>query len=480
MLKKLVGRNGPLGVFTEFPVLITLGIICVCAEMSWATLLIVMEFYFKEELLREQSPQFIASKVATAWLAFVGLETIFKYKMGALSDKYGPRPFVLLSLGICTITPLILVLINYFFDIKWFHFIPLRALDGFAAAALWPAMSAMMAHAVPRSAKAAAMSVFNAAYCLGLAVGPMLGLYLGHRFGSNIYVFPLCSALMFIGLIIAYRTLNFPAATARGIDHDEVHSGESIEADKSLLRSRPLLMRMMALYALSQLGVGVLGPTIPIYIETQFGITQGDLPRMIAFPALLVVLIAIPLGRVPDTLGRARSVWVSYVLAAVGMLCISLTSLMPRTTELVSFPVALFGFGVTLMIVSFILGTPAWLGLTSLQVDSSRQAQALSLMQTAQGVGVVIAFSLVTFAGYWMTQWKKVGARLHHEAMPDATQLAVVSKDAVPLSVWFWLSTVVFFLCMIGTLIWVREPEHDDRAEELAASAKQPLEITGV
>lgn len=464
-MKKLLGRGGPLGVFWEFPTLLHLGLICTCAEMAWATLLLVMEFYFKEELLVQESPQFIASKVAFAFLAFAGCETLFKYPMGALADKYGPRRFVLLALAICSVTPILMWLFGSHFRGQWWPFIPLRAVDGFAAAALWPAMSALMSRAVPREAKAAAMSVFNAAYCLGLAVGPMTGLYLGHLFHTNLLVFPFCAALMAIGLVLALR---FVPRTERGVMH-----GENLDEERALLKGRPMLVRMMALYALSQVGVGILAPTIPIYIDSQFGLKQADLPRLIALPALLVVLVAVPLGRVPDSLGRARSVWISYLLAAGGMLSIALSSLSPPTRDLSSLPVALFGLGMGAMVISYILGTPAWLGLTSLQVDDKKQAQALSLMQTAQGFGVVVAFALVASAGHLMTTAQKVRARLHHQ---DAAQVLQVSKDAVPLSVWFWLAALVFVVCLVGTLLFVRE--NGERVAD--AAAQSPLEVQGM
>ncbi len=48
--------------------------------------------------------------------------------------------------------------------------------------------------------------------------------------------------------------------------------------------------------------------------RAEFGIGQADLPRLLPGPALLVLAIAIPLGRLPDTLGRAKSVWISYAL----------------------------------------------------------------------------------------------------------------------------------------------------------------------
>ena len=467
-MKKFFARGGPLGVFAEYPVLARLALICVCAETSWATLLIVMEFYFKEELLSAQSPQYIASKVATTFLAFVGMETLCKYPMGRLADKYGPRPFVLLSLSICTVTPVLM----YFFGRVWWHFIPLRAIDGFAAAALWPAMSALMTRAVPREAKAASMSVFNAAYCLGLAVGPMTGLFIGHISGSNINVFPFCGAIMFVGLIISLLTLNgiinaqMPVWSTRlaNIGKDEPH--------ESLLRGKPMLWKMMALYAVSQIGTGILAPTVPIYIGTQFGIQQANLSGILFIPALLIAAVAIPLGRLPDIIGRAKAVWISYAMAASGMFLAALTGHLAPTKDLSSLSPILFGIGMLLFVGSFILGTPAWLGLASLQVSDRHQAQVLSLMQTAQGVGVVIAFLLVASAGHLMTQWHKVGARFEHLVnRRSPLTLHDATKDIVPLSVWFWIACALFLLCLIGTMLYIHETPHDAHDEILAQEA---------
>ena len=475
MHKKLLARGGPLGVFTEYPILLRFACICVCAEIAWATLIIVMEYYFKDTLLRGQNEQLIASRVALALLAFTTCECVFKVPMGALSDRIGPRPIVISALGLAAVSPLLMV-----FATQWYHFMPLRAIDGFCAAALWPSMSALMARSVPREAKAAAMSVFNAAYCFGLAIGPAAGLFLGHLIGNR-FVFPFCSLVLLTGSAIAYTVLraapaakpHHNAATAAPEGHapwpegpaDEAvalpvsgvanMNGKGVPAKRpSLLRGRPMLVKMMVLYAISQTAVGILATTLPIYIsgphdaplswEYPFNIQQGDLPRMIAIPALLIALVAVPLGRVADSIGRPQAIWISYVLATVGMLLASVTNLL-----------WVFGVGILLLVMSYILGTPAWLGLTSLQVDETRQAVALSLMQTAQGVGVVAGLGMVAAAGHFMV-------------------------NDLPLDVWMYVATAVFAVCLIGTLLWVREPEHSPEAEQAAKSAKQPLEITGV
>ena len=496
-MNRILGRSGPFALFHHYPALLRLGLVSTCAETTWATLLIAMEYYFKDELLVGESSQYIASKVALMFLAFTGAETLLKYPMGALADKYGPRRFVLGALLACSISPILMTVFGYFFKSYW-PFLPLRAVDGIAAAALWPAMSALMSRAVPRDAKATAMSVFNGAYVLGLAVGPAAGLLLGHVLGTNLYVFPFTAGLMMIGLVIALQSIpvenvspqsNARTQTATGAEsavtlepvlpegtskeHKEL-AGESLSEETAVLRGRPMLVRMMALYALSQVGIGILAPTLPFYIDDQFGIKQGDLPRLLPIPALLVLAIAIPLGRLPDKVGQAKSVWISYAMAAIGMLMIAGTSLFTPDKRPISPSLLMFAGGVGLMIISYILGTPAWLGLTSLQVDETKQARALSLMQTAQGVGVVFAYILVSSAGHLLTTVEKVKSKINHT---DVAAVVERTKDSVPLSMWFWVASAIFVVCLIGTLLYVKEEKQHDDDE---ASAKVPIELKGL
>src|SRR5690606_2443490 len=109
------------------------------------------------------------------------------------------------------------------------------------------------------------------------------------------------------------------------------------------------------------------------------------------------------------TNGRQQAVWISNMMAVLCMSAAALTSLLAPTTVLPSPQILLFGVGMLLLVGSYILGTPAWLGLTSVQVDDSRQAQALSLMQTSQGVGVVMGTAMVAGIGHLLTTWEKVG-----------------------------------------------------------------------
>ncbi len=481
MREKILGRNGPLGVFHEYPLLLRLAAICVCAEIAWATLLIVLQYHFMTDLLEGQPRQLIASRIATATLAFVAVETLFKIPMGALADKIGPRPMIFFALTVASISPLLMTLVSHLPGEQWWYFVPLRTLDGLGAAALWPAMSALMALSVPREAKASAMSVFNGAYCLGLAVGPMSGLFLGHQFGNR-SVFPLCAVLMATGLFIAWRVLRNGVGDKPqgGLPS---HIGENFPAQGSVLKGRPMLLRMMILYAFSQCAIGFVANTMVPYVDTQFHIHEADLPRLMAVPALFIALAALPLGRLADTMGRARAVWISYLMASSGMVLVAVTGLMPSTHSLISPQIALFGLGMLLLIGSYILGTPAWLGLTSLQVGSTQQSQALSLMQTSQGLGVVVGTGLVATAGQLLIKLDTVKGKIMHR-YPRPTGFlhwhAPRFVDTVPIDRWFWAAAGIFALCLVGALLFVREPEGAPGSHDEHSSAKQPLEITGV
>lgn len=465
-LAMLRNPHGPFGVFVQYPVLLRLATVSVCAEIAWATLIIVLQYHFKDELLHNYAQQLIASRVATATFAFVACETILKYPMGALCDRLGPRPMILFALSIAIISPLLMSNLDFHWErygiipaggfhfglaTEWWHFVPLRALDGVAAAALWPAMSSLMARSVPREAKSAAMSVFNSAYCAGLAIGPMAGLYLGHKFGNGA-VFPLCAFVMIIGLVIARSVLTGDVGKRVEGEHHESIS----------LRGKPQLFRMMALYALSQAAIGMLANVLVIYLDEQFNIHEGDMPRLMIVPAILVGALAMPIGHMGDKIGRARAVHISYVLATVGMTLVALSSLFQPAPGYFSVPIMVFGTGIMILVASYILGTPAWLGLTSLQVNEAHQGKALSLMQTSQGLGVVLGAGLVMSASALLVRSEKayhdLDKRLPGLRLSERNDF--VDLDAVPISFWLWAGALIFLVCLIGTLLWVHEPEH--------------------
>jgi hypothetical protein len=145
-----------------------------------------------------------------------------------------------------------------------------------------------------------------------------------------------------------------------------------------------------------------------------------------------------------------------------------------------SLPVAIFGVGMLLLIASYILGTPAWLGLASVQVDEAHQAKALSLMQTSQGFGLMLGTGLVMSASALLVRSEQVYHAMQarwpkfHLSERGAR---IVEMDAVPISFWLWASAFVFFLCLVGSLLWLREPEHHGADEHTEQQPPVPSEV---
>jgi len=94
----------------------------------------------------------------------------------------------------------------------------------------------------------------------------------------------------------------------------------------------------------------------------------------------------------------------------------------------------------------------------------------------------VIGTALVATAGQLLIRLDTVkGSLMQH--YPKPTELlrwhAPRFVDSVPIDRWFWAAAGIFALCLVGALLFVREPEHSENSDSNAGS-KQPLEITGV
>ncbi len=83
------------------------------------------------------------------------------------------------GLALCVITPTVIctVPLDVFLAtpvLILLVLVPLRALDGVGAAALWPPLFAGVPDHVPREQRGVAMNVVNTSYLAGLALGPAL------------------------------------------------------------------------------------------------------------------------------------------------------------------------------------------------------------------------------------------------------------------------------------------------------------------
>ncbi|GGE78765.1 MFS transporter [Priestia taiwanensis] len=134
----------------------------------------------------------------------IGLFTIsaviFRPIVGGLMDRYGRRIFIISGLLFFAIT-------MYFYD--WVtgiaFLIALRILHGVGWAIATTSIGTAVTDVIPSSRRGEGMGWYGLAITLGMALGPILGLWIVKSFSFH-YLFLLCTGLALLALVLALCT----------------------------------------------------------------------------------------------------------------------------------------------------------------------------------------------------------------------------------------------------------------------------------
>lgn len=124
-------------------------------------------------------------------MAFALTTTIAAPFMGMLSDRFGRRPIILLSLS-----GLVLAFSGYLFANTAEMLILLRGVAGIFMAGLLPAMTTIVGDLAPGDRRGQWIGIVNGGGSAGWIVGPLLGGFLYDRFG---YVVPFAASIAMAG-----------------------------------------------------------------------------------------------------------------------------------------------------------------------------------------------------------------------------------------------------------------------------------------
>jgi len=337
--------------------------------------------------------------VGTSVAAFLLAETLLTGPTGLLADRIGRRALMVGGplISVCTTVALTLLQIpangiGHVLGIA--ALLTLRFLDGAGAAALWPAVFASIGDRVAPEKQASAMSVLNVSYMIGVAAGPLLGGILedhyAHKLGLDMYdasrympsLFAAAGAFFLTGLIgfIAAPGRGFRRAAASSDGGTTSHAGEgapvTIAAIIDALRQIPMLILLVFVLFF---GIGLIAPNVKLYALEHLHVTPTGFAFLLLKPALVVGVLAIPLGRLGDVWGRVVAIRAGCGVAAVSLWLILLFES----------PTALVVIG-CLLGVGFILAFPAYLALISTIGGDSARGSVIGAVKTFQGVGMLI------------------------------------------------------------------------------------------
>jgi DHA1 family tetracycline resistance protein-like MFS transporter len=308
----------------------------------------------------------------TGVFAFVwaAMQFIFAPVMGALSDRFGRRPVVLLSnfgLG-CDY-----VLMALAPTLSWL-FVG-RVISGITAASI-PTANAYIADVTPEDQRAAKFGMLGAAFGLGFIIGPAIGGFLG-GYGLR-YPFWASAVLSLANALYGLFVLPESLPKVRRSPFS-VKRANPIGALK-LLRSHPELAGLALAMFLNYNAHESLPSMYVLYTDYRYHFS----PQLTgyAFAGVGVgstIVSAFLISRAIKKLGEVRTLYLGWICGLAGFATLAIA---PTTaTSLISIPLlSLWG-----------LGSPAMQSLMTRRVDKSAQGQLQGALMSTFGVAGMIA-----------------------------------------------------------------------------------------
>lgn len=242
-------------------------------------------------------------------LVFAVLQFFCGPLIGNLSDRFGRRPVLLLSMLCFGLDYLAMALAP---SLTWL-FIG-RAFAGVAGAIFGPA-NAFLADVTPPAKRAQAFGMMGAAFGMGFIIGPAIGGLLG-QLGTRA-PFYAAAALALINLVYGFFVLpeSLPKERRRAFDWKRANPLGTLLA----LRRHPGVLGIAAALLLWQIAHQVYPATWAFFIIAKFGWSPAAIGGSLAYAGIFMALTqALLTGKAVKTFGERST---AYIGMAFGMIC---------------------------------------------------------------------------------------------------------------------------------------------------------------
>ncbi len=339
-------------------------------------------------VLRRLSTGPIALDYGALIACFALMQFLFAPVLGALSDRYGRRPILLLSLAGGALD----YLLTGYSPTLWLLYLA-RVIGGMTASNL-AVISASIADLTPPEARAGRYGTMNAALGIGWIAGPALGGTLGQV--SPVLPFLAAASLNGVNLVLAIVLLPEPARerVRAPVRWSQLNAFAALIWLGSMRALAPLIAIYCALCLLGQVPAALW----VLYGQNRYGWTPSLVGWSFACFGLLFSLSQVLLaGRLTARLGNRRTLRVGMVCDAVGSLLMGLArrGWMP--------------FAIMPLLAAGSIGQPALQAELSGAVGEARQGELQGTLSSLASLASVVGPLLAT-AGYAATQGSLPGA----------------------------------------------------------------------
>jgi len=311
--------------------------------------------------------QFRASPVAIGWLTgiYSGMQIIFTPILGKLSDRFGRRPVLMVSIagtaigfilmGMATALPLLFVA---------------RILAGITGGNI-SIPQAYIADVTAPEQRSRAMGMIGAAFGLGFTFGPLIGGIMSRISYSAPFYF--AAGLAVANVLLVYLIL--PESLSRqhrAAPHEDAPITEVFRHGRGAM-----FAIVVATYFFLIAGFSIMTTLFALFTEKRFGYDARANGYLFGFIGILTVIVQ------GGLIGRLVKMFGEVILTRVGMLLTAASlALLPLSTNLTLLLLACAGL-------SFGSGfaSPPLSGLASQLIDRSWQGRALGVMQSAGSTG---------------------------------------------------------------------------------------------
>ncbi len=249
------------------------------------------------------------SQIGWLMTGYSAMQLVFTPIWGRLSDRYGRRPLLLLSIAMTAVGFLAYALAP---DFRWL--LVSRLFAGTATANISIAQ-AYIADVTPPEGRARGMGIIGAAFGLGFILGPAAGGLLS----SISLAAPGYAAAALAGLngVAAFFVLPEPAERARAAGHRP-----HLPALFDELR-RPGIRRLIAIYLLAVLAFSGMEATFALLAAHRYGLDQRHVSYVFAFIGAVVTIVQGGLiGRLTRRFGERNLLVAGLLLQAVGLVAL--------------------------------------------------------------------------------------------------------------------------------------------------------------
>lgn len=308
--------------------------------------------------------------VGSLLAAFAVMQFACAPVLGGLSDRFGRRPVLLVSLsGIC---------VNYLL-LAWapsLAWLLVGRLIAGATAANAATATAYIADVTPPKDRAGQFGLVGAMFGVGFVLGPAIGGVLG-SYGLRL-PFVLAAALAGCNVLYGYFVLpeSLPPALRRPIDWRRANPLGSLR----VVLASPNLRRLATAWGCNWFALGALQTTFVLANETRFGWDTRQNGLALALAGLGSAIVqGLLVRRVVPALGERRAAMTGAMITASAYLCIAL---------------APFGWVVLLGIVLQSIGAitnPAVQGMVSASVAGNRQGETQGALSSVQGLTAIVS-----------------------------------------------------------------------------------------